>query len=164
MTAEPMSVGADLRTGHVADADILVKAARRHEAIRRTACRQRRRLRHPARLDRLAHRPQRRGQDDVLQHDHRRLRADVGRDHLRRHPIVTTSGAKVKSMRAARGDQARHRRGRSRTSGCSARCPRSTTSWSDSTRTCEPLVGRDRAHAAQPLRGGGGASSAGTSC
>ena len=41
------------------------------QAVRRAAGRQQRRLRHPAWLDRLAHRPQRRRQDDVLQHDHR---------------------------------------------------------------------------------------------
>ena len=49
---------------------------RRHEAVRWPRGGQQRRLRHPADVDRLADRPERGGQDDLLQHDHRRLHAD----------------------------------------------------------------------------------------
>ena len=38
----------------------------------------------PERVDRLDHRAQRRGQDDVLQHAHRLLQADAREDRLRR--------------------------------------------------------------------------------
>ena len=50
--------------------------AGRAQGVRRPRRRQRRRLHDPERLDRQPDRPERRRQDDVLQHAHRRLQAD----------------------------------------------------------------------------------------
>ena len=71
------------------------------EGIRRSRRRRRRRLRGPGALDRQPDRPERRGQDDVLQHAHRRLQADGRADHLRRRGCHRQA--------AARGHRARHR-------------------------------------------------------
>ena len=46
----------------------------------------------PRALDRLDHRAQRRGQDDVLQHPHRPLQADARADHLRGHATSPRAG------------------------------------------------------------------------
>ena len=80
----------------------------------------------PEQLDRVDHRPERRRQDDVLQHAHRALQADAGQRHLRRQERHDAS-ARTRSRRSAS-------RGRSRTSACSGRCRRSRTCSSASTR------------------------------
>ena len=56
--------------------DLLLETPGAAQGVRRPRRRQRRRLRDPARLDRQPDRPERRRQDDVLQHAHRRLQAD----------------------------------------------------------------------------------------
>ena len=79
----PSSVST-LLTGSDRPGPDLVRVAWRDEEVRRADRRQQRRLRYPARIDRVAHRAERRRQDDVLQHDHRLLRPDRRGDHLRR--------------------------------------------------------------------------------
>ena len=83
------------------------------QGVRRTRRGERRRLHDPAGLHREPDRPERRRQDDVLQHDHRRLQGDVRRGRVRRRghhgPACRTS-----SRSAGSG-------ARSRTSGCSRR-------------------------------------------
>ena len=53
-------------------------------------------------LDRLDHRPQRRRQDDVLQHAHRALPPDGGRDPLRRRDDITERRPKRSAHEARR--------------------------------------------------------------
>ena len=96
MTAERAHCRADRRGARFGDPR---PRPRRHEAVRRPAGRQQGRLRHPPRLDRLADRPERRRQDDLLQHDHRLLHAD----RRRRSSSTATRwrglrGNKVKSL------------------------------------------------------------------
>ena len=59
------------RTGAIPTTRPARQDPRRDQAVRRPGRGQQRRLRHPAGVDRLAHRAERRGQDDLLQHDHR---------------------------------------------------------------------------------------------
>ncbi len=75
------------------------------QAFRRPRGGQCRGLRHPARLDRLADRTQWGRQDDVLQHDHRLLPADVRRDRLRRpsdHHYQRVEGSRQEASRSGR--------------------------------------------------------------
>ena len=81
--------------------------------VRRPDRGRRRQLRHPAPVDRVDHRPERRRQDDVLQHAHRPLQADHGADLVRRRATSRRCGRTRSWRRASRG--------RSRTSACSAR-------------------------------------------
>ena len=120
---------------------------RRHEAVRRPRGGQQRRLRHPAHVDRLADRPERGGQDDLLQHDHRRLRPDRRRDRVRRPPDRLHEGQEAPLAQAPRGDRAGDRpdvpehpavRHDVRAGQRPGRHPRPPQ---------EPLVGRDPAHA-----------------
>ena len=60
-------------------ADLLLEIGCAPQGVRRPRRGQRRRLHDPARVDRQPDRAERRRQDDVLQHDHGRLQADVGR-------------------------------------------------------------------------------------
>ena len=69
------------------------RCARDHEAIRRPRRRANHRLRHPRGLDREPHRPQRGGQDDLLQRHRRPARADRRHDLVRREPVVAASRA-----------------------------------------------------------------------
>ena len=71
-----------------AASDEPARGRRRPEGVRRARRRQRRGLHDPARRDRQPDRAERRRQDDVLQHAHRRLQADRGEivfDGTRRH-------------------------------------------------------------------------------
>ena len=78
--------------------------------VRRADRRQQRRLRYPTRIDRVAHRPERRRQDDVLQHDHRVLRPDRRGDQLRRPADHHRSRMdKVRSKKHPRSDGDGHR-------------------------------------------------------
>ena len=72
ITARPGGHGV---TSPTTATDVLV-ADRPAQGVRRPRRRQRRRLHRPARQGDLADRPERRRQDDVLQHAHRRLQAD----------------------------------------------------------------------------------------
>ena len=103
----PSDIGRPARSH---DADVAGQGARRDQAVRRPAGRQQRRLRHPARLDRVAHRPERRRQDDVLQHDHR---ATTSRPPARSRSTASRSSRprarRSRSLEAARGDGARDR-------------------------------------------------------
>ena len=73
----------------------------RSQGVRRPRRRQRRQLHRAARQGRVADRPERRRQDDVLQHAHRRLQADGGHDHVPRRGRHRQA--------AARDHRARHR-------------------------------------------------------
>ena len=64
--------------------DNILETHGRHEAVRRPDRRQRRVVRDPAAVDRVDHRAERRGEDDVLQHPHRAVQADDGHDRVRR--------------------------------------------------------------------------------
>ena len=85
--------------------------------------------------------PERRRQDDVLQHDRRRLRPDHRRDLFDGQPLVDTKGTKIRSLQAAQGHPRWASAGPSRTSACSGRCPRWTTCWSACTSTCRAIGG-----------------------
>ena len=65
---------------------VLLEARGRHQAVRRADRAQRRGLRARGGPDRLHHRPQRRGQDHLLQRLHRALRARGGRRPVPRAP------------------------------------------------------------------------------
>ena len=81
------------------------------QGVRRPRRRERRRLRHPARVDRQPDRPERRRQDDLLQHPDRRLQAD--------RRAGSSSGTRT-SPRSPRTRSRRSAwRGRSRTSASS---------------------------------------------
>ena len=127
----PPSLPANLLTGQLDDDAIAGQVPRRDQAVRWPAGRQQRRLRHPARLDRVPDRPERRGQDDVLQHDHR---LSTSRRPARSSSTAARSsadaGSKVRVAQAPRGDRRWASAGPSRTSACSARCRPSTTSGS----------------------------------
>ena len=102
----------------------------------------------------VPHRAERRRQDDVLQHDHRRLRPDRRRDRVRRSADrVHARATRSSSLKPHEVTAARHRPDRSRTSGCSGRCPRWTTCESASTSTFGAMVGRHPAPAHHAQRG-----------
>ena len=56
----------------------------------------------PRGVDRRAHRPERRRQDDVLQPAHRRLQADLGLDPLRRRPRSPAAAVRDHELGIAR--------------------------------------------------------------
>ena len=114
---------------------------RRHEAVRWPRGGQQRRLRHPADVDRLADRPERGGQDDVLQHDHRRLRPDHRRDRVRRPPDRLHEGQEGPLAQAPRGHRAGHRADVPEHPAVRRRCPPSTTSGPASTSTSRATGG-----------------------
>ena len=93
--------------------DNLIEVDQAAEGVRRPRGHERHRLHDPSRLDRLADRPERCRQDDVLQPAHRRLQAHLRHDRLRRR--------RRHRQAAARDHRSSASAVRSRTSGSSSR-------------------------------------------
>ena len=81
MTASTMDVGL---TGAIPDDQILVRARGVTKRFGGLVAVNNVDFDIPRQVDRLAHRAERRGQDDLLQHDHRGVRPDHRRDRVRR--------------------------------------------------------------------------------
>ena len=134
----------------------LLARGRRAQGVRRADRGQRHRLHDPDRLDRQPDRPERRRQDDVLQHAHRRLQADRGPDRVRR-------------PRRHRQAAARDHRARDRPHVPEhPPLPAHDRARERARRHALPAEGRhhplDHAHARDPPRGGARPASAPASC